>query len=203
MKLPTIEECNKLIDEYKVPANIRRHSEKVRRCAVFLAKKLIEKGEKINIDLLERACILHDILKTVKITHYDLFDSEPNEETKRFYEKLKEKFKDMHHEDAAYEALKGKYPEVAEVIKKHRYVLILNGQLKTWEDKLLYYVDKRVMHDKIVDMKERLEEGQKRYEHHHKKQGVNPEEINPKIYELENFIFKKIGMSPGILNTLN
>ncbi|MEK7085852.1 MAG: hypothetical protein AAB953_02450, partial [Patescibacteria group bacterium] len=35
-------------------------------------------------------------------------------------------------------------------------------KLKTWEEKILYYADKRVDHDKVVDLKKRFEEGRKR-----------------------------------------
>ena len=69
----------------------------------------------------------------------------------------------------------------------------------TWEEKLLYYADKRVMHDKIVPLKERLAEGHKRnaYQHGSAEQSkINTSKVDPLIYEMEKEIFEKIGLDP-------
>ena len=67
------------------------------------------------------------------------------------------------------------------------------------EEKLLYYADKRVMHDKIVSLKDRLAEGHKRniFQHGSAEQSrINTAKVDPLIYEMEKEIFKKIALDP-------
>ena len=105
----------------------------------------------------------------------------------------------MVHEDAAYEVLKEKYPVLALTIKRHKYAAILDEQEgpRTWEEKIVYYADKRVMHDKVVSLGQRLEEGHKRntYLHHTEVQHkINTSKIDSLIYKLEQEIFQHTGI---------
>ena len=63
MILPTIEECYELLDEYEVPQRIKDHTEKVRKVALIIGEKLIESGIMVNMELIEKAAILHDLDK--------------------------------------------------------------------------------------------------------------------------------------------
>ena len=68
---------------------------------------------------------------------------------------------------------------------------------KTWEEKLVYYADKRVMHERIVSLKERLADGHKRNVHLHGTEAqskTNTSKVDPLIYELEKEICEIIGM---------
>ncbi len=79
-------------------------------------------------------------------------------------------------------------------MEKHALGKIRDPQdgLKTWEEKLVYYADKRVTHDKIVTLKERFEYLEKRYP-----QGLaDIKASEPFVFELENEIFGKIGEAP-------
>jgi len=70
---------------------------------------------------------------------------------------------------------------------------------ETWEEKLLYYADMRVMHDKIVPLKQRLAEGHKRNIHMHgsaAKSKINTAKVDPLIFQMEKEIFEKIGLDP-------
>ena len=200
MNLPTKEECYDLLRQYHVPEHIIGHSEAVAKVAVFLARKLNEKGEQVNTDLVERACLLHDILKIIEIKSYDdnYFTEKPTQEDIRFWNKLKEKYKGVRHEDAAYELLKDRYPGLARVILKHKYAEVHYGSLDTWEEKLVHYADKRVMHRKIVSLKKRFEEGHNRYKQTHPEYYEKGEhnEVDKACFELEKEIFNKLGISP-------
>ena len=68
MKIPTTEECIRLLDEFEVPENIRQHCFAVNKVSMILAKELSKAGEDINIDLVNAASLLHDIdkIKTLK-----------------------------------------------------------------------------------------------------------------------------------------
>ena len=71
MNIPTVPECYKLLNEVgALPQNIIRHSEQVTKVALYLGRKLIEKGEKVNLELLRAACLLHDIAKSVEFPDF-------------------------------------------------------------------------------------------------------------------------------------
>ena len=201
--LPTHKECLALLAEYSVPPHIVNHSKVVAKLAVFLAKRLIGKGESVDVKLLERACLLHDLLRVhdFKESDYNRFIGGLPAEKEERWQKLRSKYKSIPHELAAYEILKDKYPALALTIKRHRYMALLDekDRPETWEEKLLYYADKRVMHHKIVPLKERLAEGHKRnvYLHGSATQSkINTDKVDPLIYEMEKEIFEKIGLEP-------
>ena len=50
--------------------------------------------------------------------------------------------------------------EVANLVTKHGFFEIDN--LNTWEEKIMYYADKRVDGEKIVSLEKRFREGRKR-----------------------------------------
>jgi putative nucleotidyltransferase with HDIG domain len=129
-----------MLKEHRVPSHIVAHSLAVAKLAVFLAERLKEKGVPVDVALVDRACLLHDIFRICELKKTEA------------------------HEDAAYNLLKERYPVLALAVKKHRYSALLDEKERptTWEEKLVYYADKRVMHDRIVPLKERLEEAHKR-----------------------------------------
>ena len=49
--------------------------------------------------------------------------------------------------------------EIANLVKKHDFFAIDN--LNTWEEKIMYYADKRVDGDNVVSLKKRFKEGNK------------------------------------------
>ena len=56
---------------------------------------------------------------------------------------------------------------MATIIRKHDFRSLIaaadEDRPQTLEEKILYYADKRVCHDRIVSLKRRLEDGRKRY----------------------------------------
>ena len=63
MDIPSRKECFSLLDEYKVPQNVRDHTDLVNRIAVFLATKLKDAGVDIDVDVVDRASLVHDLDK--------------------------------------------------------------------------------------------------------------------------------------------
>ena len=201
--LPTRKECLALLAEYNVPTHIVNHCRAVAKLAVFLAHRLNEKGAAVNIDLLDRAGLLHDMMRVFDFPEPDYHQFERNlpPEEKAKWHRLRAKYKAMTHEDAAYDVLKERYPVLALTIKRHRYMAMLDekDRPETWEEKLLYYADMRVMHDKIVPLKQRLTEGHKRNIHMHgsaAQSKINTAKVDPMIEELEKEIFEKIALDP-------
>ena len=54
-KFPSREECIAWLKELKMPENILAHVMQVNRIAVFIAKKLKQKGVAVDVDLVDRA----------------------------------------------------------------------------------------------------------------------------------------------------
>jgi putative nucleotidyltransferase with HDIG domain len=205
-KPPSREECFELLKLYCVPRNIVNHSLTVAKVAVFLGKALRQKGLQVDVDLLDRAALLHDIARVCDFdkTNYRLLGQDVTEKDKAVWAELVSKYKGLCHEFAAYEILKEKYPVVAEVIKAHRYMGMLDerDRPKSWEQKLLFYADMRVMHDKIVPLKKRLEDGHKRNVHFHgsaEQSRINTAKVDPLIFEQEKQIFEKLDFEPDNL----
>lgn len=204
--LPTVPECYKLMDNLsKLPLNIVLHSEKVAKVAVFLARKLKEKGEDVDVDLVRVCALLHDIAKPIDFkdltVNPDFTVEKPTKEQLDKWKSLKEKFSDKKHEEAG-SILLSDYPAVARTIRAHRYHYIKDEKFNNWEEKLIYYADKTVMHEDIVGVKRRLEDGHRRYvgEPPWPKEVL---EVDEKIYDLENEIFNRIGLTPDAIFDLN
>ena len=201
--LPSRKECLAILAEYHVPPHIVSHSIAVAKLAVFLAQRLNENGEVVDVALLEGACLLHDLFRVhdFKESDFNLFEQNLPEEKKAKWQNLRAKYQAISHEDVAYDILKEQYPTLALTIKRHRYMALLDEKEKpqSWEEKLLYYADKRVMHDTIMPLKQRLAEGHKRnaYQHGSVAQSkINTSKVDPLIYEMEKEIFEKIGLDP-------
>lgn len=129
MRVPTKKECFELLNKYEVPKSVRRHSIAVNNVAMFLGRKLKENGEKINLELLDSASLLHDIAKHIA-----------ND--------------DESHPEVGYDFLMEEgYKEVAIVIKKHTS---LPEELESREEELLWYADRRVLRDEIVTLAKRF-----------------------------------------------
>lgn len=199
--LPTRKECFDIIKKYHTPQHIVKHSLATAKLALFLAQRLKEKGIKVDTKLVDRACLLHDVMKIcdLKESDYSNFGRLVLEQQKAAWSRLKKKYKAVCHEDIAYDLLKKKYPILALAIKKHRYSALLDvkDRPRTWEEKLVYYADKRIMHNKIVALKERLAEAHHRNAHLRQSQArnkIDTAEIDRLIFKLEQEIFAKINL---------
>ena len=170
MKYPSREECLRDYLEIKTPQNIIEHVIVVNKVAVFLAKKLKKKGIKLNLRLVDKASLLHDLDKWLCINDKSL---KHGFETEKML------------------AEKG-YPEIGFYARQHVAELIL-GELKTWEEKIINYADKRVLHDQIVSLKERFDYINERYP---AKDFEKRRKIIELSYVLEKEIFSKLGFSP-------
>jgi len=152
----------KIWDELDVPENVRSHMVKVAGVCSFLCGKIRSGGcENLRI-----AALLHDIFKVAAVKDHE----------KRASEYIKK--------------IPGIDGSVAEIVRKHGFKSISassDDALFSIEEKILYYADKRVLHSRIVNLGERLEDGKKRYpvKHDH----VDEYEKNVrKLFELEKEI---------------
>jgi len=70
-RLPTREQALNILRESGCPQNVIKHCEAVADLAVEIAKKCLEKGVKVNLELVEIGALLHDIgrSKTHSVHH--------------------------------------------------------------------------------------------------------------------------------------
>ena len=137
MNIPSREQCLQILKNNKTPSNIIEHSKAVCKVAEEVAQKLIKKGMKVNKELVIAGALLHDI----------------------------ERHKENHVIVGANLLKKLGYPEVAKVISKHTLykVEIEENQPRTFEEKIVFYADKRVKNDKVVSLEERYDDINERY----------------------------------------
>lgn len=159
-----------IIQEYRVPLHILRHMKKVAAVAIFIGRKLIEQGEKVDLIFLRQAALLHDFVKLADFPKINLkyFEEKPSAEDLKVWQNIIDQWHAVKHCYAAFEILKAKNETLlGAIIKKHRFISLIDPvadeRPNTLEEKILYYADKRVRHDQIVTITERLEDGRKRY----------------------------------------
>lgn len=138
MNIPTKEECLKILKENSVPGNIVAHLKAVHDFSLKICDILDKKGIKANRELVAAGALLHDLKKL-----------SPND-----------------HVIEGFEYIKSiGFPEVAEVVKRHGLAHLDSRDFspKTWEEKIVFYADKRVKNDGIVSVDERFEYIKQRY----------------------------------------
>ncbi|MFT4303639.1 MAG: HDIG domain-containing metalloprotein [Candidatus Woesearchaeota archaeon] len=172
----TSEQCILLLKENDISKKIFLHSRKVNAVAKLIASKLINKGVDINYDLVDNASLLHDIKKEYC---------------------LKNDRDEFHEEDGALLLKKLGFPNIGNVIFNHRTDQIIRKEgLTDWESKIVYYADKRVQHDTIVSINQRINDGKIRYPHL-----INLiDQIIDPLIELEKQIFKNLDIKPEDIN---
>jgi uncharacterized protein len=138
-RIPSRAKCDELMVQYSMLPKIVAHSLQVMNVSLAIIDNL-KSGVHVNRDLVIAAALLHDITKTKSL------------ETKERH-------------DASGGALLRElgFPSTAEIVEQHVIIrnLNLDGRLEEWE--IVYYADKRVLHDTIVTIDERVHDLVQRY----------------------------------------
>lgn len=143
-----------LYKKYAVPEHIIKHMAKVAEYSLNLCEKFEKKGIKIDKNSVIKAALLHDVLRPCDFREF--LNSVPKE-----WVEMRKKYHKKGHEKAMSEILnKMDFKKIANLVSKHDFYKI--DELKTWEEKILYYSDKRVEKDGIVELKERFKKGRER-----------------------------------------
>jgi putative nucleotidyltransferase with HDIG domain len=157
--IPSEEECFRLIKKYDMFPNIIDHSVQVKNVTEAIYKNLIDKTD-INMELLRASALLHDITKTKSIQE-----------------------KELRHDLTGGELLrKLGYEEIAVIVENHVVFSDFDNHGPLLEKEIIYYADKRVMHDKIVNIDTRVTDLVERY--------GRTEKIKEMILHNKKFILK-------------
>ena len=192
MKLPTEQQCLDLFAEYQVFHNIIKHCQKVQQVSLFLAQELQKSGEPLDIELVSRLALLHDLFKAVTIKDLKPTKHHPYQPTAEeiaMWEKLRAKYSGKYENEIAYEILQEDYPEFSLALKHEgdpQY------DQKSPEEALVHYTDARVLKENIVTLQERFIYLKEVYPKDEKYWGT----INTKIVAYEQKLFSKLPFSP-------
>lgn len=187
MRIPSIEQCYLLMDKYGMLDNIRAHSVMVTRVADVLLAGLV-KSPKVNgslplSDLVRAGALLHDIAKTQCL-----------------------KSRCDHARQGRDICLEHGYQEVAEVVREH--VVLAEFSPERYQrghflaKEIVYYADKRVRHDEIVTLEERLDYILEHYGNNDPARHSMIMENFDKCKLLENYILSTVDMGPEALTEL-
>jgi len=174
-KIPSIDQCYKLVKKCRVPHRIVLHSEMVCDVAVFLAEGLNEKGEHLSIPEIQAAALLHDMTKMEGI------------KTRQDHAKTGDRL-----------LAKLGFIRIGKIIAEHIKLREGRNSPPLSEEEIINYSDKRVMHTRIVTLNERFVDLRKRYG----AKGLDKNAIERicalehETYELENKIFSKLDFPP-------
>lgn len=155
-RIPSRNECDELMVQHSMRPNIVKHSIQVMHVCLAITDNL-QNGVAVNRDLVIAAALLHDITKTRSL-------------------KTKER-----HDISGGELLREMgFASIAEIVEQHVVFQNLNPQGRLEEREIIHYADKRVMHDKIVTIEERVHDLLQRY--------GNAEEIRSLILQNKNLV---------------
>jgi len=138
-RIPHKEECEEMMIRYSMLPNIIDHSRQVMRVCLAIIDNL-HKDVSVNRELVIAAALLHDITKTRSL-----------------------RTKEKHAWSGGILLRTLGFPRIAEIVEQHVTLpdLNLDGQIE--EREIVYYADKRVMHDRVVSIHERVEDLIRRY----------------------------------------
>jgi len=141
VNIPDQATCEKLIREHDMPDHIQEHSRQVCRVALILATELKAAGVTLNKELVRSAALLHDITKARSFSTGES------------------------HAETGEELLTSLgYAEVGYIVGRH---VVLDGyptaDIHPQEADIVNYADKRVLHDRIVTLSERMAYIRERY----------------------------------------
>lgn len=139
MKIPDFETCLALLQQFDILPNILQHSLQVQKVACALVDHL-NGSVTINRDLVCAAALLHDITKSRALKTGEKHDITG----KQLLESLG-------------------YPEIADIVEQHVFLKDTSPDSPLTEADIVYYADKRVMHDTIVTVDQRIEDLLTRY----------------------------------------
>ncbi len=175
MHIPSKEECERLIREMAMMEHIISHSRLVCRVALLLTDHLLVRRSDLNRDLVRASALLHDITKTRSFN------------TREDHARTGEEFLQARG-----------YPEVGGVVGQHVCLVRFNPRGPCTEAEIVNYADKRVLHDRVASLDDRMAYIENRYcktADHRKRLRDLWEETR----SLERKIFMRLPFGPGEL----
>ena len=172
MNMLSKNECLQLMCDMLMPEHIVVHSMQVCRVATCLTDHLTSTGNHLDGQLIRAAALLHDITKNRS------FETAEN-----------------HALTGGQQLADMGYPEIGNLVRQHVRLDNYSDPKDISEAVIVNYADKRVLHDRIVSLDERMRYIQQRY-------GTQPQHkqriqlLWDKTQMLEKQMFKQLPFSP-------
>ncbi|MGD8993028.1 MAG: HD domain-containing protein [Desulfobacterales bacterium] len=172
MNILSKNDCLRLMCDMLMPEHIVVHSMQVCRVAVCLADHLNSKGKHLDGQLLQAAALLHDITKSRS------FETAEN-----------------HALTGGQQLSDLGYPMIGDLVRQHVRLDDYSEPKDISEAAIVNYADKRVLHDRIVSLDERMRYIEQRY-------GTQPQHkqriqlLWDKTQMLEKQMFEQLPFSP-------
>lgn len=168
--------CLSLFDQYHMLPNIRAHSLKVRDVSLVIAEAVEKAGTPIDAPLVEAGAMLHDITKTRSI------------ETK-----------ENHAQTGEALLIELGFPRTGQVVGEHIIPRYRGDELTAAE--IVAYADKRVLHDRVVELEVRFGYLLERYGHfpnalvYYEKMRERMSHIERVVEEIINIPFETLALT--------
>ncbi len=176
MLIPQKEQCLHLLSRIDMPDHIRDHSMLVCKVALVLTDGLIAAGIHVNRELVRASALLHDITKPRSF-----------------------KTGENHALTGGQYLTELGYPEVGDIIRQHVTLDQYVDAATPNEAEVVNYADKRVLHDKVVPLDERMT-----YILHRYAKTKARQEMLKQLWEqtrlLEQRLFAHLNFTPDILD---
>ena len=174
--VPSIQQCLEFMGRYGMLDNIKAHSIVVATAARLIAQGLREANIDISVATVTAGALLHDIGKTASLNSGQ-----------------------DHSEIGKQICLKHQLYEITPIVAEHVRLndYTLNGKFS--EKEIVYYADKRVKHDQVVSLSERLADILERYgkDHNELRRAIKANfDLCRRIQEK---LFSKLPFSPEAL----
>lgn len=131
--IPSVDQCLSLMETYGMLENIRAHSMVVEKVASLLARGLRKAGEELALEAVTAGALMHDIAKTECL-----------------------RTKEDHAKKGREICLDHRFHEIADIVAEHIVLAEFDADHGVREAEIVYYADKRVNHDVVVSLEERL-----------------------------------------------
>lgn len=166
--LPDRKQIEEWRKDLKLPEHVGVHCDVVGEFSEKCADLLLNQGIITRPKTLRKAGELHDLFRFVDFSperHSKIPGvKEASEETWNEWKRLGEKYPGGHEAACSSFLCEKGYPELAEMILPHRINAVDDPEaLKTTEQKIIFYADKRILYDKIVSLDERFDDFIVRY----------------------------------------
>lgn len=177
--IPSEKLCIEFMNMYEMPPHIRDHSIMVERIAAILTGALQETGVILSLETISAGALLHDIAKFICLGSGE-----------------------DHSAKGMEICIRNGLDEIAEIVGEHVRMRNHRPEGPITEKEIVYYADKRVNHDAIVSLEERLEYLLERYG-----RGIQP--VSRAIIEnfevckqVERKLFARLRFRPEDLNDM-
>jgi putative nucleotidyltransferase with HDIG domain len=132
--IPSVEECFRLMKRHEMLDNIKAHSIVVEKIAIIIARGLRDAGVDLSLEKVTAGALMHDIGKTICF------------QTGGDHAAVGEEI-----------CLQHGLEEIADIVGEHVRLKSYAADQAISEKEIVYYADKRVNHDEVVGLEERLE----------------------------------------------